>query len=65
MICIAVGVVEEKNREVEAEKGVTVRKVMKDETRAGAEKGADIEVGVKTEIEINIREAEVEAEKES
>lgn len=59
------GAAEEKNREAGAEKGVTVIKIMKDEIRAGAERGVDIEVAVKIEIETNIREAEVEAEKES
>lgn len=59
------GAVEEKSREAEAEKGVMVIKVSKDETRAGAEKGADIEVAVKTGIETSICEAEAEAERES
>lgn len=56
---------EEKNREAEAKKGVTMIKIMKDEIRAGVERGVDIEVAVKIEIETSIREAEVEAEKES
>jgi len=58
-------VVEEKNREAEAEKGVTVIKIMKNEIRVGVEKDTDIEVAVKTEIKTSMCEAEVEAEKES
>lgn len=56
---------EEKDREAEAEKGVTMIKIMKNEIRVGVEKDADIEVAVRTEIKTSIREAEVEAEKES
>lgn len=62
---VAAGAVEEKNGEAEVERGVTEVGAMKGEIRAGAGRGADTEVVVRTEIEINIHEVVVEAEKES